>query len=123
MDDLDELTGSCPGAGMATKITGKVSKATRRKLEGLAATKFRGGIGRATVHVLKKGLSNPDAVNSMVEGNDVVCSVMVEDDVVAQITRFQGDNGIAKRTEAAKSLIEIGLSIIDLEISSSKPEI
>ena len=102
---------------MATKITGKVSKNSRKRLESLAATRFSGGIGRATVHVIKKGLANPGATNDMHPGDDIVCSVMVEADLVSEITAFQGENGIAKRTDAAKLLIEIGLSVVSSEAS------
>lgn len=61
--------------------------------------------------LLKKGLANPDVKNEMEVGEDVVCSVMVEADLVEKITAFQGVQGIAKRTEAAKILIELGLSV------------
>lgn len=98
---------------MSKKITGKVSRAARRKLEGLAATKFNGGIGRATVHVVRLGLDAPNQENTMDQTAQTACSVNVDEDLVTEITAFQGAKGIAKRTDATKLLIELGLSVID----------
>lgn len=98
---------------MSKKIAGKVSRKTRRKLEGLAATKFDGGIGKATIHVVRLGLAAPAQTNTMDQNAETSCSVNVEESLVAEITAFQGAKGIAKRTDATKLLIELGLSVID----------
>ena len=98
---------------MSKKIRGSVSTATRRKLEGLAAAKFNGGIGKATMHVVRLALASPDHKNTMTDGHNAACSVDVDEALVAQITDFQVKKGIAKRTDATKRLIEIGLSIVD----------
>lgn len=97
---------------MSKKIMGSVAATTRRKLETLAADRFNGGIGKATIHAVRLGLQSPNHRNTMAEGEDVACSVNVDEELVAEIKAFQVSKGIAKRTEATKRLIETGLSII-----------
>jgi hypothetical protein len=104
---------------VAKKITGKIADSSRRKLESVAATKFGGGVGRATIHIIKRGLKNPDESNTMDRAEQVVCSVNVEDDLIACIVKFQGKKGIAKKTDATKLLIELGLSVIDRELTEA----
>lgn len=98
---------------MSKKIAGRVSTSTRRKLEALAAAKFDGGIGKATIHVVRLGLDEPNHKNTMAPGENETCSVNVEESLVALIQSFQVEKGIAKRTDATKRLIEIGLSILE----------
>ena len=104
---------------MSKKITGTVSRSTRRKLESLAATKFSGGIGKATVHVVKLGLAEPNQRNTMDTTAQTACSVNVDEELVVEIIAFQGNKGIAKRTDATKLLIELGLSAIHAAPSAS----
>ena len=100
---------------MSKKITGRVHPTTRNKLEAVAASKFKGLIGKATIYVIGLALDRPDHANTMQPGEEKTCSVQVDELLANRINAFQAERGVAKLTQAGKQLIEIGLSIIDAD--------